>query len=142
MRHSKTRRFAVGHTGECSEIRYRVIQGAKKPGDLVLQLYVNGRWQRIRMELGFLLAAFFFENEEVLYPPSGSRHIGGDYYMRECWDAIYYGWESAAQKLRKERAARIQRLEFAGLTPDETANEYRYPRLNHPDRTFPRGKGR
>jgi len=137
MRHAIARRFHAGQTGEVDGIPFRILRGKKKPDDLVLELYAGGQWRRIRMDLGFLLAAFFFENEEVLYPPSGRRQIGGDYYMRECWDAIYYGWESAAQKLRQERAQRVQRLMFANTTPEEVNFEHKYPRLKAVDRTMP-----
>lgn len=128
MRHARTRRFQAGDRGEVDGIAYQVLRGGKGPDDLILELYAGGAWRRIRMDLGFFLAAFFFENEEVLYPPNGYQ-IGGDYYMRECWDAIYHGWESAAQKLRLARAARVNRMKFSGLSPDETNFRHKYPRV-------------
>ena|SRR5258708_3879532 len=140
MRHSKVRRFAAGDAGTCSGIAWRIVPGEKDPDDLVLQLYVNGEWTWIRMELGFMLAAFFFENEEVIRPP-GYRDTGGDYYMRACWDAIYNTWESAAATLRGQRAKRVMNLKFARLTPDESIYQYKYPRFKAADRpNRPNGK--
>jgi hypothetical protein len=128
MRHSKTRRFEAGQIGNVDGIPYRIVAGQKSADDLVLELYAGGSWRRIRMDLGFFLAAFFFENEEVIRPPRG-RDTGGDYYMRACWDAIYNTWESAAATLRGERANRVMNLKFARLTPEEANYKHKYPRL-------------
>lgn len=140
MRHAKQRRFHEGDRGEVSGIQYQILRGGKEPSDtsgrrmrsdgedLVLELYAGGRWNRITMDLGFFLAAFFFENEEVIRPPNPPWQIGGDYYMRECWDAIYHGWESSAQKLKEQRARRVNRLLWGGLSPDESDHSPRYPR--------------
>lgn len=133
MRHAKTRRFAAGQTGEIDGIPYRVLRGDKHPDDLVIELHAGGQWRRIRMDLGFFLAAFFFENEEVIRPPS-YRDTGGDYYMRACWDAIYNTWESAAATLRGQRAKRVMNLMFAGPSPDESNYQHKYPRFKAPDR--------
>lgn len=111
-----TRRWKVGDKGMVSGIPYRIVQGRKAADDLVIELYANGRWRRVGMEVGFLLADFFADNEDrVLYPNDRARRVaagGGEYYMSECWRAVKDGWQSAAQKLRLERAARVCRNLF------------------------------
>lgn len=108
------RRWKDGDHGTIGgNFTWRVVRGRKGEGDLILQLYVNGQFRNVPMELGFMFADFFPENEEqVLYPDDGAKRVaggGGDYYMSECQRARKHGWRSAADKLIRERAARCRR---------------------------------
>lgn len=106
------RRWKEGDYGRVSGIPYRIVKGRKAEDDLVLELHAGGDWRRIGMDLGFLLADFLPENEDVLYPAAASQRVaggGGDYYLSECWHARKHGWQSALQKLVRERAAKCRR---------------------------------
>ena len=55
-----------------------------------------------------MLADFFFDNEQVLYPREKGFH-GGHEYLRAMQDAaLRGGWEAAQRKLR-EQQMRIRR---------------------------------
>lgn len=113
---STQRRWREGDKGWVSGIPYRIVRGSKSPDDLILQLHAGGEWRNVSMDLGFLLADFLPENEDVLYPDQQSKRIaggGGDYYLSELWHARKHGWQSARQKLLRERAAKACRSLFS-----------------------------
>lgn len=56
----------------------------------------------VPMPLGFLLADFFHDNEDVLYPPSDG-YQGGERYLTAVRGAVRLGWEAAAEHLGDER---------------------------------------
>lgn len=92
-------------------LEWRVSQGAKTPGDLVLEVRTRAGWSRIKMQTGFLMADFLWDNEtrlrdEGYFPPSAE---GGDYYLRHLRIAATDGWEVASGRLDGERAARRSR---------------------------------
>jgi hypothetical protein len=94
---------------EIDGVFYRVLHGRKGPGDLRLEHRVDGAWKPVRMRTGAMLADFFFENEEVLYPDAK----GGKKYLEYVRDATKYGWDKADAVLRVERAQRkVQRSLF------------------------------
>ena len=97
------RRWRAGDRFWCDEVEYRVMPGRKGPDDLRLEHYVNGEWRPVKMETGFLLADFFFENEHVLYPRA-KGYRGGYEYLRAIQHATRYGWESTQQQLREQQA--------------------------------------
>jgi hypothetical protein len=71
----------------------------------------KGRWIPMPMGIGFLLADFFCNEEDVMYGRE-SGNLGGDKYMRYCWDAYYKGWEHADHNLQLDKegkAARVSR---------------------------------
>lgn len=111
----RRRRWEAGQTGMVGGIPWRVVQGYKRPDDLRLEFFFSGRgWVAVKMEVGFLLADFFFENEEVLYPrendhgyPTGRD--GGLYYLRAATHAAHYGWEAARDKLGDEKRRKRER---------------------------------
>lgn len=86
---------------------FRVEYGAKTsrlPGqyDLRLDAQAGHAWVPVSMTVGFMLADFFHENEEILYPPS-MGYKGGAKYLTECRGAARDGWGHAANRLRLER---------------------------------------
>jgi len=104
-----SRRFNAGEYFNVSGIEFRVEQGRKHPDDRVLLWWSQEYgWKPIEMTVGFLLADFFFENEEVLYPKPAK---GGDYYLDACEVAARNGWRQADEQLKaaKVRAAERRR---------------------------------
>ena len=98
-----TRRFLAMDEGRFGNIHWRVVEGRKSEDDLRLDLLVP-RWTAVPMGLGFLFADFFYENENVLYPPS--RYRGGQMYLDFCGGAAHLGWEHARQLLAEQRLAK------------------------------------
>ena len=97
------RRWKAGDEGYCNEIRYRVVTGRKGPDDLRLDLFINGDWQPAKMEIGFLMADFFFENEHALYPRARG-YRGGFEYLKALQDASRYGWQATQRQLRTQQS--------------------------------------
>lgn len=96
------RRWEAGYNGTASGISYRVVQGRKSADDLRLEFRVNGEWRPVAMDIGFLLADFFFENEHVLYPRS-QGYRGGWKYIQALQRAALDGWEAALSDLDQEK---------------------------------------
>lgn len=96
------RRFQPGQSGELNGIDWRVVQGKKARDDRRLDLSTSG-WRSVPMSLGFLLADFFVENENVLYPPSPTRR-GGEMYMDFCRGSVLVGWEASHEYILGQRA--------------------------------------
>lgn len=92
----------------CDGIQYRVVPGRKGPDDMRLEKHLNGEWQPVRMEAGFMLADFFFENEHVLYPRA-KGYRGGFEYLKAIQFAAQNGWESTQRQLR-EQQSRIREM--------------------------------
>jgi hypothetical protein len=65
-------------------------------------MWLGGRWVPVPMAVGALLADFFYENEDVLYPP-GPNVLGGRKYIRYVKHAAIHGWQKAEAGLRAER---------------------------------------
>jgi hypothetical protein len=100
---SEYRRFRVGDTFEISGIKFRIVKGRKKPGDLVVEWLTPDGWQSIKMSAAFLLDDFFYENEHWLYPPPSQ---GGDYYYRHVRHAMQFGWDKSAKALEIDKATK------------------------------------
>jgi hypothetical protein len=94
-------RFAPGLSGTLNGIEWRVVKGHKKDGDLRLELRAL-EFRAVPMALGFLCADFFYENENVLYPPS-EGFLGGEKYLRGLKGAVALGWRAAMDWLEDER---------------------------------------
>lgn len=96
------RRFRSGDGGEIGGIPWRIVTGMKSEDDLRMDIQVGEKWVAVKMDLGFLMADFFYENENVLYPPSqGFR--GGQMYLDFCRGAAYMGWTHASETLSDQR---------------------------------------
>lgn len=120
-RWEKDRSFRRWHAGwqmEIDGVRFRVRRGKKTPRgpgeDLVLEWFVGGRWQPIKLRIAALITDFCFENEDVLYPPSQFK--GGMDCVEYLKTAVVYGWDKADALLNVERHQKPQQslLEFRG----------------------------
>ena len=88
------------------------VLGKPCPHDRVLQwLTDEQRWVSIQMGAGALLADFFYENEEVLYP-SRLGKMGGKKYLQFLMHAVEHGYEAAYEVLELEK--RTKRLREVG----------------------------
>lgn len=106
------RRFQEGQRFLVDGMEFLVQQGSKHPDDLRLLWRIGGRWRPVRMAVGAFLADFFFENEQVLYPPrpDGSGPKGGAKYLDYIRHAARFGWEKAEAGLVAERQVKESRL--------------------------------
>lgn len=68
-----------------------------------------GRWIPVPMALGFVLADFWCNEEDAMYERR-QGNLGGDKYMRYCWDAYYKGWIHAAGNLELDKAGKAARI--------------------------------
>ncbi|MCR4341993.1 MAG: hypothetical protein NUW01_19115 [Gemmatimonadaceae bacterium] len=93
--------FHAGQHGDIGGVEWRVVTGRKAPGDLRLDVRAV-RFIPVKMDLGFLFADFYAQNERVLYPHRGDE--AGDRYVNFIRGAMYLGWQDAAEQLAFERA--------------------------------------
>lgn len=86
--------FEVGTCFEVNGLRLVVAQGRKHPDDRVLLVGTPGQGlQPVRMALAFLLAHFFYANEDVLFPPP---YLGGEMFRQHLELAMQDSWTAAA----------------------------------------------
>ena len=78
-----------------------VERGVKHPEDLRLKWHTSEGWTAVPMCAGFVLADFFWENENVLYPRG--RGLGGEMYLRQLAWAGRHGWEGAQAHLEADQ---------------------------------------
>lgn len=85
----------------------RIVQGDKAPVDLRLDMYVNGSWVPVRMELPLMMCDFFADNERALeeYRPNW-RNSGDGYFVIQLKKAIKHGWQVVADEIRRQRERR------------------------------------
>lgn len=93
------RRFKVGMEGDVEGVRWRITEGRKWDGDQVLEFYAGGRWVKVKMSVGFLMADFIYENET--HRPNSPR--GGQMYLDYCQTAAVEGWRTVHERLEAER---------------------------------------
>ena len=100
----RERHWHARQAGFVSGIAYRVVPGDKAPGDLRLELRLDGAWRAVSMELTFLTADFFSENEDAIrqHRPYW-RRSGQGYFMDRVYRAVREGWEPVASELREQR---------------------------------------
>jgi hypothetical protein len=103
------RRWHEGDHGDLCGVPYRVVKGVKFRGvnpeenDLVMQWWVNGRWRNLDMKVGAVMADFFYENEELAFPPERNpKWLGGNYYLAYINGAAQSGWKQADKRLREQ----------------------------------------
>lgn len=102
-----SRRWREGWRATVDGVTLRVVRGKKQSrivgaDDLRMDIFVGGEWKPVHMSLGCILADFFMENEDVLYPPT-QGFAGGTYYLRALEQAPLIGWEAVVSKIRDER---------------------------------------
>lgn len=102
------RRFAAGQTFYMSGVDFRVRPGRKGVDDLVLDWLTPRGWVPIGMDTLALKAAFFYENEDLLYPRVRGFE-GGEYVLRHVEYAVRHGHADAIQRLEHEKRAKRQR---------------------------------
>jgi hypothetical protein len=83
----------------------RVVKGKKAEDDLRFEWQVpGGEWRAVTMAAGGIMADFWYENEDVLYPPSAG-FLGGEKYAQYLDQAMREGWDAADAVLQGEKAA-------------------------------------
>ncbi len=105
------RRFEVGAKFVLAGITFRVERGSKPTSNGVdqrLDWLTPDGWRAVPMAVGYLLADFFTDNEDILYPPGsvssqGGTCVGGEKYMRALRRAKNHGWRAAAEETSYER---------------------------------------
>lgn len=98
------RRWKAGWRYTLAGLPLRVVPGAKSPEDLRIDwMTPDGTWRAVPMAAGAIFADFWFDNENVLYPPPAA---GGQYYLRYLSQAANDGWEAADGRLKAEQAAK------------------------------------
>lgn len=111
------RRFGIGNDWSIGGVHVRVVRGhkpdpqnptRKHPGDLRLEIETRSGWVPVKMALVGLLANFFYENEETLYPPP--RYEGGKKFWRWLRLAID-DWQKASSQLEDEKDEKRRKLE-------------------------------
>lgn len=103
-----TRRWNAETNFELAGMQFRVVHGVKAPDDLRLDWLVRdvqgiGHWITVPMSVALMLCDFFFENEDVLYPPPAK---GGKYFLDYVRVACRSGWEKAQAGIRMARQAK------------------------------------
>ncbi len=96
------RRWSPGVPFYVDPMWYRVVEGYKGPADLRLEWRIARAWQPIPMAHAALHTDFFYENEDVLYPPTDG-YQGGNYFMTFLRNSATDGWHSAVAKLEDEK---------------------------------------
>ena len=99
------RRFFNGWGSEISGIHFRVVQGQKSPNDLKIEWLTAFGWRPIEMDAAALLADFFYENEEALYPQTNG-YKGGQKFWEFLRHAMRHGWVRAVGGKNIERSQR------------------------------------
>jgi hypothetical protein len=107
-------RFAIGDKFEFPGARFEIILGEKKPKggngqDLVLTL--NGRQNKVPMEMAGMMVEFFFHNEETLYPPFAD-YEGGKKFLTYGYNCVKMGYPDATRRLELEKANKDRNLEL------------------------------
>ena len=107
-----TRRWAPGAEFELDGLRWRVVRGRKQsrvPGEIDLRLehLTPQGWRPTAMALLFMLADFWYENEDLLYPRP--RFQGADYLLRAVGRAAKNGYQSEVDRLEAEKARKRER---------------------------------
>ncbi len=104
-------RFAAGDQFMFQGVRFRIVPGTKRPGDLRLEWLGNGRyWLPLSYEpVGFLID-FFFENEDRLYPRP--TYQGGDYFMAFLRASVRHGYHDAWSGVLADKGQAQQQLDL------------------------------
>jgi hypothetical protein len=101
-------RFVVGDTWRLSGLDFRVADGDKQDGDLVMQWRTPSGWWKVGMPALFLVVDFLYENEHRIYPPRMGFE-GGEKLRKRLTIAARDGHERATALLTRERELRLAR---------------------------------
>ena len=86
-------------------ILLRVVPGKKSAEDLRLEWQIpGGEWRAVTMATGAIMADFWYENEDVLYPRAAGFK-GGEKYAQYLGVAMREGWGVADATLQSEKTA-------------------------------------
>jgi hypothetical protein len=136
---SVRRRFHIGYEPgrffNFGQLDLRIVQGEKAPEDRRLDVRCP-TWEPVKMALGGLLTDFFYENEQILYPPTpnvgrGRGQRGGAYYLDAMKEAAATGWRPVALRIEAERSAANGRP-APRLVPDGDPRQRDYELEPHP----------
>jgi hypothetical protein len=83
-------------------VAWRVTMGRYGPGDLRLEWQMRGRWVPVQMVLGAIMADFYGDNEDALYPAG----LGWQKYAQWIALAASQGWVPAQHQMLQEKAKR------------------------------------
>lgn len=114
------RRWTEGTEFELDGLSWRVVKGRKAPGDLRLEHMTTSGWRPTAMALVFMLADFWYENEDLLYPKP--KFQGADYLLRAIERAAKNGYQSEVERLEGEKLAKRQREQSQTALRTEAEN--------------------
>lgn len=104
-------RFAAGDQFTFNGVRFRIVHGTKRPGDLRIEwLGDGGFWVPLSFEPVAFLVDFFFENEDRLYPRP--TYQGGDYFMAFLRSSVRHGYRHAWGQVLAEKEQMQQQLDL------------------------------
>lgn len=112
MDDSVKKQFYAGQVGSYDGIEYRILEGNRKPGDLVLEFRLPGSdWHRPKMSHTFILTALKYQVEENNYPPI-LGYLGGAKFWQAIKRACISSWRQEAEAVALEaNAAKKRRQE-------------------------------
>lgn len=96
--------FYAGQEFAHKGVRYRVREGTRCQGDIVLEFCIDG-WYRPHIAHTFILAAFKYQVEENNYGKEGKikRGFGGAYLLDALKRACVNGWQLEAEVIEQQR---------------------------------------
>jgi hypothetical protein len=80
------------------------MPGKKARDDLRIDWATTNGWAAVRMVTVFMLADFFYENEDYLFPVG--RYRGGAMFLDAVRDACLNGWTGADERLEEQKRAK------------------------------------
>lgn len=111
--------FYSGQSFEYASVRYRVRNGNRCEGDLVIEFSTDGgrSWHRPAIAHTLILIDFKYQVEENNYGALGKIKrggLGGWKLLQAIMAAVSNGWESEAEKIKRERAELQKRNDLIG----------------------------
>lgn len=104
-------RFHAGQEFSYAGVQYRVLQGTRCDGDLVIEFSLPPGWHRPAIAHTLILAEFKYQVEENNYGAEGKvqRGQGGWYLLSAIKEACDFGWAHVAQRVKDQRLAAERR---------------------------------
>jgi hypothetical protein len=96
----RKRQLAAGDAGVAGGVNWRIVEGRKAPGDLVIEWFVADRWLPVSLDIVFVAVDLICQNEDFLYP---YPQRGGLYVLDALGYARREGYEAATGWLARQR---------------------------------------